>query len=284
MTVLVAVVGSANLDIVLTVPQRPAAGETVLGSGYAEAAGGKGANQAIGAAAVVSTAFVGSVGRDSGARLIESALTSAGVAIDRLAHDRLPTGRAYITLTPDGENSIVVIPLANTALSPTWVTAALDALAPTVVLTQLEVPESVTEAVVAWCGLRDVRLVLNASPSRALTPESVRQADPLVVNEVEAYAILGPTEGDTARLALALARHSRSVVLTAGARGAYVARGQTVHHVAGERVTAVDTTGAGDVFVGTLAGHLAGGSDLIEAAAAANRAAALLVQRHRADR
>ncbi len=284
MTPLVGVVGSANVDIVLSVNERPMAGETVLGTGYSEAPGGKGLNQAIAAARVAPTVFVGSVGRDSGGRLVEATLSSATVSTAHLSRDDLPTGRAYISLTPNGENSIIVIPLANTALTAAATVKALDAAQPSIVLTQLEVPPAVTDAVAAWCEVNERRFVLNPSPVRAISPSTLAVADPLVANQVEARDILGVTSSEDADLARALSHMCRSVVLTAGSRGAYVVNAGVLTHVEGEPVPVVDTTGAGDAFAGTLASQLALGHDLLLAAERANAEAARTIQLARADR
>jgi len=285
MTACVVVVGSANLDIVLAVPRRPLAGETLTGTGLTETAGGKGLNQAIGAAKVVSCAFVGCVGQDSDAAQLVTALIGAGVDTDHLERVDLPTGRAFISLTPDGENSIIVLPLANHELDPDHVCHSLAELEPTAVLSQLEVPSSVTAAIAAWCARSDVRFMLNASPVQELPQFVVELADPLIVNAGEARAILGaPFVDDERALTSSLAKLARSVVLTAGPRGAFIAQHDAVHHIHGIQTTVRDTTGAGDAFAGTLAGHLANGVELLDAALLANTEAARLVQLERGER
>ncbi|CAN5167635.1 ribokinase [soil metagenome] len=283
MTALVAIVGSANLDVVLSVSRRPDAGETVMGSGYVEVSGGKGANQAIASGRVARSTFIGSVGRDGAARHLEQALHSAGVELDYLVRSDLPTGRAFITLTPEGENSIVVMALANSTLTASAVIAALDSARPTLVLTQLEVPAAVTVAIVEWCSRTGTRFVLNPSPVQGLPHGAIEIADPLIVNQVEARALLG-VDADDAQLASALAKRCRSVVLTAGSRGAFVGSGGVIEHITGENVSVVDTTGAGDAFAGTLAAHLALGATLVDAASVANKEAARLIQLTRTDR
>jgi ribokinase len=283
MTALVAVVGSANLDVVLSVSRRPDAGETLMGSGYLEVPGGKGANQAIASGRVARSTFIGSVGRDGAARRLEQALDSASVELDYLVRSDVPTGRAFITLTPDGENSIVVMALANSTLTSRAVIAALEAARPTLVLTQLEVPEAVTAAIVEWCTRTATRLVLNPSPVQSLPAGALTIADPLIANQGEARALLGIDADDT-ELAVALAKLCRSVVLTAGSRGAYVVTGDIVDHIGGQPVDVVDTTGAGDAFAGTLAAHLALGASLVDAASIANSEAARLIQLTRTDR
>lgn len=141
-----------------------------------------------------------------------------------------------------------------------------------------------TDAVAAWSEFNERRLVLNPSPVRAISPSTLAVADPLVANQVEARDILGVTTGEDADLARVLGQMCRSVVLTAGSRGAYVATADSVTHIAGEAVAVIDTTGAGDAFAGTLASELALGHDLQRAAERANAEAARTIQLARADR
>jgi len=196
-----------------------------------------------------------------------------------------PTGRAYVTLTPDGENSIVVMGLANSLLSDAVVLAALDESRPTLVLLQLEVPKAVTGVVLEWSREHDVRLVFNPSPVDPEIVANAGHADPLIVNEHEAAQLLQSDSDDIIALATELSSRFRSVVVTAGSRGAYVGVIGTVTHVQAPTIAAVvDTTGAGDAFAGTLAAHLALGLELVDAATLANAEAGRLVQLGRTSR
>lgn len=285
MTGNVTVVGSANLDIVLSIDHRPLAGETVMGNAVLETPGGKGVNQALAAARVVPTSFVGNVGNDSAGHRLAAVLADAQVGTEHLGRSSLPTGRAYVSLTPDGENSIVVMSLANSQLEAHDALRALEATAPTVVLIQLEVPMPVTAAVVEWCSRRSVRLVFNPSPADATALAKAGHADPLIVNQHEAAQILLSESADVVKLAAELSNTCRSVVVTAGSRGAFVGVSGRVTHVQGASVgTVVDTTGAGDAFAGTLAAHLALGLELVDAAERANAEASRLVQLERVSR
>jgi ribokinase len=280
----VAVVGSANLDIVIESPYRPAGGETVLGLSLVETPGGKGANQALAAARVGPTVFIGQVGPDAAGERLIATLTAAGVDVDHLQVAGTHSGRAYITLTPDGENSIIVLPLANSELDAARATAALDDTRPALVLTQLEIPLEVVEAAADWCERRAVRFVLNPSPVALVAARVLAAADPLIVNRGEAQSILGTDCADGEVLARRLAGRARSVVVTAGPEGAVIAEGGTVLRIPGAQVTVLDTTGAGDTFAGTLAAHLAAGRPLTEAAQLANVEAARIIQLPRAAR
>jgi ribokinase len=283
----VAVVGSANLDIVVALDRVPARGETVFGNAYDEHAGGKGANQAIAAARIGRTSLIASIGQDDAAQTMLAHLHFRNVDTIHVMAGAPATGRAFITVTPDGENAITVLPLANFALTAEAVTTALDSVRPRAVLAQHEVPADALSAAAEWCIQHSARFVLNASPMAPLPLAVLAAADPLIVNEVEAREILGrnlPEQGDLASIARALLTKSRTAVLTAGNRGAFVARGKAVTKIRAEEVTPVDTTGAGDEFAGTLVAALANGVELLEAAAQANAAAARTIGIPRADR
>ncbi|MDR2347828.1 MAG: ribokinase [Bifidobacteriaceae bacterium] len=277
MNSLVAVVGSANFDIVAQTARRPQPGETVIGLGLAETPGGKGANQAVAVARAGACAFVGRIGDDPAGSAVAEMLSAAGVNIDFLEIGAEPTGRAIIEVTPDGENSIIVLSLANAALSAATVERALDAIAPALVLTQLEVPDAVVTATAKWCQRREVRFALNLAPARAVADSVLALADPLIVNETEAAFLAPPGAGGWEAVALELAARCRSAVVTLGAAGALVASDRRVERVATPRVTPVDTTGAGDAFAGRLAAALAAGIPLDDAARAACAEAARLI-------
>lgn len=291
-TARVAVVGSANLDIVMSVTRFPRGGETILGDHLEEVAGGKGLNQAIAAAGASTCAFIGCIGDDDAGGRLVSELDGAGVDTSRLVRRSDATGRAFIQVTPDGENSIVVLPLANQRLEIADVRTALEALAPTVVLAQLEIPLETVEAAAAWARSSGARFLLNPSPVRPLPEPLLELCDPLIVNAGEAAALLHETSTLESRaddevhdLAKRLTDLARSVAVTDGPRGVHV--GGTSAGLAklpGHRVTAVDSTGAGDAFAGTLAAALAEGLDLTAAAEKANAAAARIVQIPRSRR
>ena len=289
----VAVVGSANLDVVVSLDHFPGPGETVLGEGLQHVAGGKGLNQATAASRHVPSTLISCVGNDEAGDLLLRHLEAAGVDTKQVTRVEGPTGRAFIQVTPDGENAIVVIPLANRRLTPDIVRSALDSARPAVVLTQLEVPLECVEAAADWASRHGARFLLNPSPIRELPSDLLTVCDPLVVNTGEAVSLLGdaPDAADSqgaqyaANLASRLAGHVRTVAVTAGARGVTVAPApDQATHIEGVSVNAVDTTGAGDEFAGALAAALAAGKTLESAADMANRAAARIVSVPRAKR
>jgi ribokinase len=289
----IVVIGSANADLVLDIDHRPAAGETVLGSDLVVTPGGKGANQAVAAGRLGGeVAFVGCVGEDGYGELLRRSLTDAGVDVTHLRSVPGASGNAIILLTPDGENSIIVSPSANRRVTAELVEESRAAWAgAAAVVLQLEIPLETVAHVATAARAAGTRVILNAAPAASLTPEVLAAADPLVVNESEAASLLGGVPagagqpGGAAATAVALLDLGpRSVVLTLGADGAvFVERGAEPGYVPARTVTAVDTTGAGDAFVGALAVELADGRDLRAAVELATDVAAVSVGRRGAQ-
>lgn len=283
----VIVVGSANVDYVIRVPTLPAAGETLLGGAMRVLPGGKGMNQAVaGARLGAGVHFVGAVGADPDGRMLLDVLTAEGVGTDDLittSHDR--TGLAMVSVLPTGENSIVVVPGANAAVEAATVQRAVAALAGPgdLVVVQCEIPISAIQAAVASASAHRGRVVVNLAPYTMLADETLLAADPLVVNEVEAAELSGQavTSVEDAMLAATkLSSRVKSVVITVGPRGACWAARGVPHHVPAPAVAdVVDTTGAGDAFVGALAALLAEGADLPDAVSTAVRVASVSVTR-----
>ncbi|PRX50887.1 ribokinase [Prauserella shujinwangii] len=275
----VVVAGSANVDLVVDVPRPPRAGETILGGDLRRSPGGKGANQAVAAARAggADTTFLGTLGDDEPAGLLLASLDGAGVRTDLVEHVSVPTGTAFITVSPGGENTIVVAPGANARLR-LGARHGDRIAAADVVLTQLEVPLDVVRAAAA-ARRPGALLALNAAPSRRLPRDVWDTVDLLIVNEHEAAELAGDTAGpDT--LARALRERVPAVVITLGRQGCLVAEGDRAPlHIPGVPVEAVDTTGAGDTFCGALCAALARALPLPEAARLAGAAAALAVTR-----
>ncbi|APU18021.1 sugar kinase, ribokinase [Actinoalloteichus fjordicus] len=186
------VVGSANADLVVTVARRPSAGETVLGDDVTTIPGGKGANQAVAAGRLgASVALLGAVGADQYGELLRESLRSANVDTGLLRTADRPTGNAFITLTPDGENTIVVSPGANASVLPADVAAASSEVAAAkVVVLSLEIPLETVRHAVEAASSAGVRVLLNLSPVASLDEETLGRLDPLVVNEHEAAWLL----------------------------------------------------------------------------------------------
>ena len=282
---MVAVVGSLNLDLTVVVARAPEEGETVLGRHLRTYPGGKGANQAIGAARLAPTAIVGAVGSDHAADVLRGVQQRAGVDTSHLRTTSGPTGRAVIIVSDDGQNRIVVVPEANSLLKAEDVTTALDALDPAVVLTQLELLPAVTWAAAQWARDHDRRFVLNPSPVIDLDEYVLAGADPLVLNEQEALHYAGlPAGTPFDEIVTRLLEQVRTVVITRGGEDVVVGTEDTIEHLRVPQVDVVDTTGAGDHFAGTLAALLGTGEDLFTAARRASADAARLVASRRSDR
>lgn len=279
---MVVVVGSINLDTTIRVVELPAPGETVSSLGRSSGLGGKGANQAVAAAKAGGTvAMIGAVGQDAAGRVLRDRLEEARVDTTNVsAVEGCVSGGALILVDEQGENSIVIEAGANSYITPELIAAHAPVIeAATVVVIQCEIPEAAIAAALDVARSANVRAVLNLAPYMPV--RNLRSADPLVLNEIEATQLVGrrlDTLDDVAAAAGKLLKRSRSVVITVGAAGAIVGDSEGVTHVAGTSVeTVVDTTGAGDAFVGVLTQGLARGLELRPAALRAVRAAGLSV-------
>ncbi len=263
----VCVVGSANLDLVVTTLRIPGPGETVLGSNYAEHAGGKGLNQAVAAArSGARTTFVGAIGNDDAGVQLAGVLTTDQIDATYLRTfertTNVATGRALIVVDDHGENTIVVVPGANARVSsPAPFPSAR------IVLAQLEIPvESVGDAFNAARAL-GATTILNPAPAAELPTSLLLLCDIVVPNEHE-LELLG---GSTALLDGGCG----VVVVTRGAGGVDLVTHADVVHLEAFNVDPVDTTGAGDAFCGSLAARLAAGDELVDAVRWATAAGAL---------
>ena len=258
----VCIVGSANLDLVATVPELPGPGETVSGDTYAEYPGGKGLNQAVAAArAGASVAFVGAVGDDAAGVTLRSVLISDGIDASHLRTVEVPSGRALIGVATSGENSIMVVPGANETITADAVPSAR------VLLAQLEVPSAAVESAFINARAAGSLTVLNPSPAHAIDESILRLADIIVPNEHEIQEL-----GGAERL---LGLGAKAVVITLGSRGADVHSPDGITHIDPFVITPVDTTAAGDSFCGSLCARLAAGDELLTALHFASAAGAL---------
>jgi ribokinase len=257
----VAVVGSANLDLVATVPRLPRPGETLTGAALERVPGGKGANQAVAAARLgAGVRFVGAVGRDDFGREALAELDAAGVDLSGVQEAETPTGIALILVDEAGENQIVVVPGANHALAP----AAIDVGEPDALVCQLEILD---EAIEAALRRTDAFFCLNAAPARPVSPAILERADLIVANSLELEAL-----GSSPMGAL--------FAVTLGADGALLLEdGVEVARAAPPPVDAVDGTAAGDAFTACLVVSLLEGRERPEALTRACAAGAVAASR-----
>lgn len=263
----IAVVGSLNRDVVVSVSGLPGRGETVLGSHISEMGGGKGANQAVAAAISgagrVHVGFVGAIGDDDAGKDEIDQLRAAGVDVSAVVSvDDVSTGAAFVMVEPSGENQIVVVPGANARLSGVQVTAALQAMRPQLVLVSLEISDEAVHAAVATGSELGAAVVLNPAPYRRLAPQVYADVDVITPNQVEFEQLFGtsPETADPRSAAEAVAAHMTcSWVATLGGTGAMFSAGGSPQMIPAPVVEVVDSTGAGDAFNGALAARLGTG-------------------------
>ncbi len=275
---MIVVFGSINADLVARVARLPRAGETLAGDSFAVVAGGKGANQALAARrAGAEVMLAGATGDDAFRAPALAGLAAAGVDVSRVRTTAAPTGVALIHVDAEGRNAITVIAGANALADPDAVEDATLGERSTLVL-QFELPVAAVTALARRARQRGARVLLNAAPAIPLPASLAATLDVLVVNEHEAQVLARETGLPDAPTAFAAAwhrRHGAAVVVTLGAAGVVAAADGRSHMLAAPRVEVVDTTGAGDAFVGTLAAALDRGLGWPGALAAATAAGAL---------
>jgi len=282
----VVVVGSSNTDMVVRAAHLPKPGETTLGGEFRTVAGGKGANQAVAAARLgTQVTFIARVGRDELGDQALAGLQREHINVDHVSRDpRAHSGVAFITVADDGENSITVAPGANASMKPAHIKRAgrvFSGRGP--LLVQLETPIDTVTTAVELARRSGMPVILNPAPAQRLPESLLRKVSILTPNETEAELLTGIRVADdasAARAAEALrASGIATVIITMGARGAFVVAADGARLVPGFKVKALDTTAAGDVFNAALATALAEGKLLQNAVIFANAAAALSVTR-----
>lgn len=256
----VAVVGSMNIDLVTYARRAPGPGETVIGERFQSGFGGKGANQAVMARLLrADVAFVGALGDDTYAGMTLDNFAARGIDARGVMRVAGSSGVAPIWVEADGTNRIIVVPGANDLVTPEHATAFVAAMARLdACVGQLEIPQPVTTAAFTAARARGAITVLNPAPAAPIAAELLAVTDWLIPNEVE-LATLAGIEGapsDAALVAFA-ARTGTRLVVTLGSGGAAIVVGDGVERVPAIPVAAVDTTGAGDAFVGAFAVGLA---------------------------
>jgi ribokinase len=276
---MITVFGSINVDLVARVAALPGPGETVLAPDYTVVAGGKGANQAVAAARAregsgAKTHMIGCVGRDGFADIALATMRDCTIDLSAVVAVAEPTACAMIGVDPAGANQIIVASGANRHLRAAQLDDGLLGVDTTLVL-QLEVDPGETWAVIARAKVRGARVILNTAPAAPVPPDVAASCDILVMNEIEAV-MLSSHGNDPVEAARALSLDwGVTTVVTLGAEGAWAFEPGATWRIRALAVEAIDSTAAGDAFVGVLAAALDGGSTLAEALGRASVAGGL---------
>ncbi|MBB5371537.1 MULTISPECIES: ribokinase [unclassified Janthinobacterium] len=282
---MIVVIGSINMDLVLRVPRMPLPGETLTGGAFRTIPGGKGANQAVACARLSGkveaggqqVAMIGCLGDDAFGTTLRAALRSDGIIDSHIT--TLPgvaSGIASILVDDNGQNSIVIAGGANDLLSPAHIDAAKELIAQAgIVVLQLETPMATVEHAIKLARSLGKTVVLNPAPAAQVPAGLLEQVDYLIPNEIEAAMLTGVDSSDASTLARALQKQgSDNVIITLGSKGVHAALYGGDYDFPAEVVKAVDTTAAGDTFIGGFVAGLASGLDEAEAIAQGQRAAA----------
>ena len=276
----VLVIGSLNMDLVARCEHLPRTGQTVFGTDFFSAAGGKGANQAVAAARLgARVTMAGCVGDDRFGHDLVAGLRRDGVRSDAVRTVAHPTGTALITIAADGANTIVVISGANAACDTALVDRALaDADGPGILLLQHEIPEAATAHAIRAARAAGWFIVLNPAPARPIGRDLLALIDIIVPNETEAAALTGSSDPREAARHL-LAQGACAALITLGGDGALYCDAGTTLRCPAVAVQAVDTTAAGDAYIGALAVALAEDRSVADSLGFAAGAAGLAVTR-----
>ncbi|TKJ83894.1 ribokinase [Pseudomonas koreensis] len=282
----VVVIGSLNMDLVTRAPRLPVGGETLIGHSFATVSGGKGANQAVAAARLgAQVAMVGCVGNDDYGVQLRNALLAEQIDCQAVSTVNDSSGVALIVVDDNSQNAIVIVAGANGAMTPT-VIDRFDAVlqAADVIICQLEIPDATVGHALKRARALGKIVILNPAPaSRALPADWFAAIDYLIPNESEATALSGlpvdSLESAESAASQLITMGAGKVIITLGAQGSLFANGQSFEHFPAPKVKAVDTTAAGDTFVGGFAAALANGKSEAEAIRYGQIAAALSVTR-----
>lgn len=262
----VVVVGSINVDLTIRSKRLPRAGETIIGGGFTTGGGGKGANQAIAAVrAGADVRFIARVGRDAYGHDMVKHLGTEGIHTEHILQDEeCPTGMAFILVDEHGENSIVVASGANARLSPRDITLVKEEIGSAgVLLVQLECPLDAVRHAMEIASASQTLLIVNPAPAQHLDGSWFHGVDVITPNKIEAEMLSSSKITDRASLVDAARRIMQfgipTVIITLGRQGVFLATEKQMTLIPAYAVTAVDSTGAGDVFSGSLAAFLAEG-------------------------
>lgn len=281
----VIVAGSINMDVVVSADKHPQIGETVFGSRVEFLPGGKGANQAVACARLgAPTLLIGTLGNDRFGDELHNFLSQQGIDLSLIKRvDTVTTGTALITVA-NADNTIVVVPGANAKISPEDI-VGVEISQGDILVSQFEIPEEAIESFFSLGKEKGATTILNPAPAKKFSASLLNLVDILILNETELSFLTGAKgDGIDAALLVASARtllshNGQIIILTLGALGAIAVLQESEIRVSGNQVDAIDTTGAGDCFIGAFASRLAKRESLETALNYANCAASLSVQR-----
>jgi len=276
----VAVVGSAMMDLTAYAQVLPEAGQTLVGDLFTTGFGGKGANQAVIAALCgAEVHFVGKLGRDLFGDSIAENFTRLGIDSKNIERSNSPTGVAHIWVDGNGENRIIIIPGANHEIEIAKAVDGINSINDLqVVVGQCEIRQEVTLAAFIAAKVRGCTTILNPAPFEPLSSELLEVTDWLIPNETEFRELTNISQIEDEYIASV--RPGRNSIITLGSQGAVLIHAdETINRVSAPIVTAVDTTGAGDAFVGTFAFGLASGKDPLQAMGLGIKVASMSVTR-----
>lgn len=283
------VIGSANADLVIHSDKMPELGETLLGRNFQINAGGKGLNQAVAIAKLGgNVSFLGAVGKDANGQTLMNTLSENNVSFNGITTPNIPTGIAMITVV-DGNNFIILDSGANYALTPEIIEQHTDSIAESdFCVLQLEIPlETIVKTceIAARCG---TKVILNPAPSQMLPPSVFTHIDYLIPNEHEAQDLTGicPDTKDNCKKAIYALQELgvQNVIITLGERGCVYNNGEEIVFCPAAKTNVVDTTSAGDCFIGALVTKLSQNESLQNAVVYATKASAIAVSREGASK
>ena len=282
MTNPIAVFGSINMDLVVYSSAKPKDGETIFGTSFHTFQGGKGANQAVAASRLgIDVSFIGKIGNDLFGKQLRDNLVEENINVEYLEESNGESGIAFINVfEKTSENQIIVVPGANSYVESSQVPGEL--LSSTdILISQLEIPPNQIEDLFSRAGNHDCFRILNAAPIISFEKNLISETDLLVLNELELESLSGYSVDKDNLDSVVIAieslnlQDSQSVVITLGAKGAYVQKGKKDEFMTGHKVSTVDTTGSGDCFIGAMASRYLEKENLFESVHFANQAAAL---------
>jgi len=276
----IVVVGSAMMDLTAYADVLPEPGQTLAGQLFTTGFGGKGANQAVMAAHCgAQVHFIGKLGDDVFGKAIADNFVKVGINSQFVETSSTPNGVAHIWVDGNGENRIIIIPGANHEIEVTKAVEAINSIQDlAIVVAQCEIKQEVTLAAFKAAKARGVTTILNPAPYQQLSAELLELTDWLIPNETEFRELHGSLPSDDE--ILKSFRPGKNSIVTLGSKGAvYISADGQIHHAPAPQVTAVDTTGAGDAFVGSFAYALASGKDALEAMKFGIKIASLSVTR-----